>query len=643
MNSRAELMAILEKSDDWVASQLLSKLLQVTTRTIRTIVKEINMEYQSDPLILSSHKGYRINQVKLPLHCTADLQELGELPRDRLSKIVQFLIKAKTTGIHIFELSEQLFVSESTIRLDMKKVKEKIEPYCLDIICQSDCYFLIGSERDKRKLIKDTLYEEAEHSFYDVFLNQEFMLDQELEKIHEVITNVFASNQCTMNEYAYSNLVLHILIVIDRLRTNNLINGALQEKEALYKSQEYHMAKQILQELEAFFNIIFPEEEIYFLSLVLIGNMTRPQLIANEDFNLSELIGKEEVNLLDTIIMEVNRVYLIDLDTQEFKLRFLLHLENLIARSRNQCRIFNPMLHELKLRYPLTYDMAVFITDIIQKQIDLHINDDEIGFIAIHIGTHIENQKHMENKLKGILICPRYHNLHKAMLDKLESAFHQELIIMSVVTELSDGFDLSDIDLIISTMKYEMQQDVGFVQVMPFLGTTDLQSIQNVIAELQYQKKLGDRIQLIHKFIKKNMFFRNLKAESKEELIDLLGDKMKQNQYVDDCYMKSVHEREQTSSTAFHNVAVPHSVRMDALESVIGIVIYDKAFSWDVSKVDIVVMIAINNEDRELFGDILELFIQVLSDYRNLHDLKITTSYEDFMALLIKIISLERY
>ena len=111
MNPKTELMVYLKKRDEWVASQILSDVLQVSTRTIRKFVKEINMDYQTENVILSSSKGYKLNQNLLSsLYVRESFEDLSDLPEDRLNKIIQLLIKAKCGGIHIYDISEQLYV-----------------------------------------------------------------------------------------------------------------------------------------------------------------------------------------------------------------------------------------------------------------------------------------------------------------------------------------------------------------------------------------------------------------------------------------------------------------------------------------------------------------------------------------------------
>lgn len=56
---KEELIKVLNKSQSWISSSSLSKILNIGERTIRNYIKEINEEavYQ----IKSSNKGYKLN------------------------------------------------------------------------------------------------------------------------------------------------------------------------------------------------------------------------------------------------------------------------------------------------------------------------------------------------------------------------------------------------------------------------------------------------------------------------------------------------------------------------------------------------------------------------------------------------------
>lgn len=74
------------------------------------------------------------------------------------------------------------------------------------------------------------------------------------------------------------------------------------------------------------------------------------------------------------------------------------------------------------------------------------------------------------------------------------------------------------------------------------------------------------------------------------------------------------------SSTSFNNnVAVPHSMHMDALKSSISIVLNDKPVKWGNNTVQIIALIALNKDERSIFRDIYDSFIKILSEPENVY------------------------
>ncbi|MFZ2354944.1 MAG: PRD domain-containing protein, partial [Lactococcus raffinolactis] len=63
------------------------------------------------------------------------------------------------------------------------------------------------------------------------------------------------------------------------------------------------------------------------------------------------------------------------------------HLRGLINRQKNQLAVQNPYRQELKRHYPLIFDMAVRLGEIIEEKIHFTICENEIAFLAIHLGA----------------------------------------------------------------------------------------------------------------------------------------------------------------------------------------------------------------------------------------------------------------
>ena len=132
---------------------------------------------------------------------------------------------------------------------------------------------------------------------------------------------------------------------------------------------------------------------------------------------------------------------------------------------------------------------------------------------------------------------------------------------------------------------------------------------------------------------------KNVYLDSDEAYIAFMSNLLYEKGYVSQDYGKSVLERERMSSTAFNNnVAVPHSMHMDAEKTGICIMILDRPVNWGKEKVQAIVMISINKHQRELFSPFFEGVINILSEWKNVNELIKAKDYEDFMDKMTRLL-----
>lgn len=92
--------------------------------------------------------------------------------------------------------------------------------------------------------------------------------------------------------------------------------------------------------------------------------------------------------LMLKIVSMVRQRYDIDFGADMlFKDGLVLHLQNLLERMQLKAIASNVCLAEIKRTYPLVFEMSVFIGHIVEEYTKTSISEDEIGFLAIHLGA----------------------------------------------------------------------------------------------------------------------------------------------------------------------------------------------------------------------------------------------------------------
>ncbi|MEG1463135.1 MAG: PTS sugar transporter subunit IIA, partial [Anaerorhabdus sp.] len=110
------------------------------------------------------------------------------------------------------------------------------------------------------------------------------------------------------------------------------------------------------------------------------------------------------------------------------------------------------------------------------------------------------------------------------------------------------------------------------------------------------------------------------------------------NNFADDCFIDDVFAREKMSSTAFQNVAVPHSLGNNARKSFISIALFQEPILWDNKEIQMVILIGVNNDTRKIFSQIFDGLIEVVTNSNCFAELIQSTDYSSFTDKLIKYI-----
>ncbi|EGT3799640.1 PTS sugar transporter subunit IIA [Clostridioides difficile] len=624
--SKKELfLNFIKTQHDWIDSSTLANYLNVSTRSIRKYVNEIN---SNGEFILSSKKGYKVN---LNNNCQTKVDSSENIsPDNRLNLILKELI-VNSNGINIFDLSEELFVSPATIEGDIVKANKFIGSYNLKIKQSKFLLKLIGNESAKRKLMSSIIFKETGSDFLSLFDVQKIYQEYNLTKLKENIIYILKKYNLFINEYAINNILLHLMITIDRIKKNNYIDS-VEVVNYIDNNVDINIAKDISNFLESEYNITLTSAELYYLVFQLTNKTTVLNYNQMDTKSLSNYIDEHFVKLTKKIIKNVYDLYLIDLSDEEFVVKFTLHVKNLISRAKNNQVLRNQIPQKLKDSYPLIYDISVYICNQIQTLENVDIDEDEISYISLHVGSFFDRQKLLEDKVLCALITPNYYDLQFKIVRDLEKRFNESIEIIQIFSDTHNlDFD-NKVDMVITTLPINNRCPIPFVYVNPYLNRKDYDNIQSKFIQIKDRKNILTVQNHLEMYFSESLFMKNIYLDSAKDYIKFMGNILYENKYVKPNYIDDVLIREKMSSTAFNNnVAIPHSMKMDALKTGVCLIVNDKPVKWGEEKVQIIAMIPINEKEKEKFNYIFESFIEILSEWNNVKELTKADNYSSFM------------
>ncbi|EOI6974064.1 transcription antiterminator [Listeria monocytogenes] len=624
MDTQKEILAYLHKQENkWVTSNELAAFCECTTRTIRNNISKIN---EATPnLIRSAKQGYQINQrIPFELQTESDVTE-------RKSKLLLELIKNSTKGVDLFELADILYISEVTLKKDIQQLKNELKEADVQIVTSKDRIKLIGKERAKRKYMISLLYEEGGYRESIKSRIQEMIEFVSIDKLQNIVKEVLAEESITTNQYSMMNIVLHYAISIVRIQQGNTL---IETQKTLIRkhSKEYEISKKIAKILSEEYQIHFSEAETKQLGLLYVGLQNEQSANANHG-ELDQFVDKKIIEALKSVLANVEETYLIDLQNEQLFIKLAIHVQSLYYRSRYKAYTRNLSLLDIKTSYPVTFDIAVYISSLLQEKLTIDFNEDEISFIALHIGSFLESENRDYIRLEIGLIIEDYHDLRTNMLKKLRARFENEATIKLIENEDYE----ENFDIILTTNRDIALEKAGSIFIHPLLTMKDIKKISN---RIQTKKKILEnqlRGQQIDRYIVRSLYANQIDpseltpAKIREQMIS----KMEKQTFVTPEFKEKVEKREQMAPTSFPSgIAIPHSIKNDALQSGVSIMTLQEPIYWNDVKIKIIALVAISKKDATEFNDFFEKFVEIVSEPINTKRLSMAESFEAFIQKL---------
>ncbi|EGC8556304.1 BglG family transcription antiterminator [Listeria monocytogenes] len=624
MDTQKEILAYLHKQENkWVTSNELAAFCECTTRTIRNNISKIN---EATPnLIRSAKQGYQINQrIPFELQTESDVTE-------RKSKLLLELIKNSTKGVDLFELADILYISEVTLKKDIQQLKNELKEADVQIVTSKDRIKLIGKERAKRKYMISLLHEEGGYRESIKSRIQEMIEFVSIDKLQNIVKEVLAEESITTNQYSMMNIVLHYAISIVRIQQGNTL---IETQKTLIRkhSKEYEISKKIAKILSEEYQIHFSEAETKQLGLLYVGLQNEQSANANHG-ELDQFVNKKIIEALKSVLANVEETYLIDLQNEQLFIKLAIHVQSLYYRSRYKAYTRNLSLLDIKTSYPVTFDIAVYISSLLQEKLAIDFNEDEISFIALHIGSFLESENRDDIRLEIGLLIEDYHDLRTNMLKKLRARFENDATIKLIENEDSE----ENFDIILTTNRDIALEKAGSIFIHPLLTTKDIKKISN---RIQTKKKILEnhiRGQQIDRYIVRSLYANQIDpseltpAKIREQMIS----KMEKQTFVTPEFKEKVEKRERMAPTSFPSgIAIPHSIKNDALQSGVSIMTLQEPIYWNDVKIKIIALVAISKKDATEFNDFFEKFVEIVSEPINTKRLSMAESFKEFIQKL---------
>lgn len=500
---QVEIMLFLLKERKMVSTQKIADAFGVSRRTIRydlDLVEEWCAKNQAT-LVRSPGKGVRLETAIQRNQLERQLRNLSPQDRilteeERVRLILQELI-ASGRPMTLDHLSQRIQCSRNTVIKMMKIVRVRLEECNLELrIVTGKGYQVAGNESVIRRLLFDLYAERVDWRKLAEFFTKknqqlpsylaQWFEDDEIDQVFSILMEAEEIFSHPIADVAFINLTIHILVAMERIRIGAEIE--LPDTQVVNTS-EMKIADWIVKKIRADFGLEMSPTETETIAMHLLG----AKLFRRID-ELSETVVQTQddtKNWVEEIIRYFEEETGLQLmDDQQLHQSLMLHMKTAMNRFRRGRVAKNPYLQEIKNKYPFVFQMAKQSVQGLENHLGRMIDEDEIGYIALHLRVAYERNAGRGTQITALVICASGIATSEFLKMRLESLL-PELTVIDTCSVQDYEIYKDQIHFVISTLDYELP-GVDVIHVSPFLDNEELMKIREHMIQAAKFRQISD-------------------------------------------------------------------------------------------------------------------------------------------------------
>lgn len=629
MDDRVIRIIELTGKKNYCSLDYLASTIGVSTRTIRNYIKQLNSDLSGiAELENDKGKGYclAIKDKQLFDDLIGKIHsEKNRLdsPQRRIAFIIDRLINSDEMNT-LDELAFEMNIGRTTLVNELKKAAVALETYNLSIRGkQNNGMYLSGNELDLRFFILDNVYD---------YLYSAYPLDEDIKD--EVLRIAY---QHDLESSTKNRLMQSVIVMLDRLLKNHRISKINEKYNKLFNTPEYHIALEIIAAIESHLPISIPKDEILFITLPIAGRRTPTNNRTMADITITDDIKR----LLNAIVEQVGFDQDIIQENESFFQDLQYHLTFMINRLMFNLRLKNPLLSDVKEKYPVAYKMAEIAGQVIENDYGLKASEDELGYLAFYFGVfNAQNEVKVRSLQQVAVICGTGRGTAKLIAIQLQRVLNQNTKIdLFSETEVTKQL-LADYDIVFSTIKLAFEIDSPFIRINEIF---DENSVSRQIEKVTYLQKfkikdVGNHNSIVKLLTSAEKYFvLNSKKNYRENVNDMI-DALTEKGYLDEGFKERLKERAEKGSMVFDQfIALPHTINRASNKIELALGVFPEKIFADEKEIKLVFLLGIPKQtdfDSSLLVKIYDEIMRIAIDKKLVEQLARTTSYEDFSIYL---------
>ena len=487
MNQRStKIVQLLSKEKDEITVSGFAEYFQVSQKTIRNDMKEINEILEKNKRGIIDIKSGGI--VSIPADFKDSLSLLLEgnfynykLFKEERKKVASAIIVNSADYITLASIADRLMVSRATVINDLKEIKKFIRQGNLEVISHANKGLRIdGLESDKRKflfeLLRPTLRTYDNHK--NIISEHVHVQSGDINIIQKIIAEQERCYKKFLPDNSFREILLYLRILINR---NKL--GEFLEPQPEINSDNYMFSMDILKYVSQYCDVVISDDDIKNFSTFLDEVRFKNNGTFNKNTMIIQMITRQYISSIST---ELGINLNVDYDFFE---NLSNHLESIFSAppmDYPEADIIDEVLEDNQD----VLDVVIDQMPVIYKFTERKLTEIEVKYIAIHVCAAIERKKNKEVSFRVIVACHAGIGTSILLLEKLKRHFKFRVVDVISAHE-AINIKPNAADFVISTVPLE-SCPLEYVVVSAAFNDADYIRVGNRIDALRNSRNIPD-------------------------------------------------------------------------------------------------------------------------------------------------------
>jgi len=390
---------------------------------------------------------------------------------------IELLLKSTST---VMKLADELQVSRNKMTQSLPEVEKILATAGLSIDKRPSVGIQILGTENQIRMAKFKLNPVISDELEGYFAKK---LSAYNEKVRQAVTSYQRTTGVVFSDQGMKELILTLCYQQLRISQGHNMAYDYDEIKTSILCEEF----EIVQERFKKEGLLLTVEETIFA----LHQIRNTQVVYLPDSKKEQAVHPDALELAREFAMSISARLGIDfVENVNFLNGLNLHLNVALHRMRSGQVIKKPLTEQVKYKYRFIFETCKQIILQLERSYELNFPDDEIAYIAMHVGACFEMASQAGLIPKALVVCNSGLATSNLLATRLKVMLPEISILGPMaVSELTPEL-IHEVDFVISTVTFPLNEK-DLIVVNPLLGIDDVIALKKRVINLTGKKQLS--------------------------------------------------------------------------------------------------------------------------------------------------------